>query len=168
MLLSHFVTSLTTAVFSSLLAYHRNDFCVGNCVASANPTVVTCPKMIPPCIAAGWLPASHSYELLRGSMLQLKEAQKRKIIYLASFVAELMLTPLLEQLRIAALSHSWDSSMRRAPILWRVIAGGIQPAIHGTGSCSWTLRTPREERFARTVTSAFEVAKPFAQTCKLC
>ena len=56
--------------------------------------------------------------------------------------------------------------MRSAPILWRVIAEGIQPAIHGTGSCSWTLGTPREERFARIVTRAFEVAKPFAQTCK--
>ena len=43
---------------------------------------------------------------------------------------------------------------------------GIQPAIHCTGPSSWTLRTPRPERFAILATSAFGMAKLFAQTRK--
>ena len=88
----HFVTSLTTAVFSSLAPYHRGDLCGENWTGFVSPTVVTCPKMPPPCVAAGWLLASNSYELLRAFMLQMKEAQKRKIIYLGSFVPELVFT----------------------------------------------------------------------------
>ena len=53
-----------------------------------------------------------------------------------------------------------------ASTLWPVIAMGIQPAIHCTGPSSWTLRTPRPERFAILATSAFGMATLFAQTRK--
>ena len=91
-LLSHFLTSLTTAMFSSLAPYHRSDLCGGNWTGYVSPTVVTWPKIPPPTVAAGWLLASNSYEVLRGFMLQMREAQKMKIIYLRSFFPELMFT----------------------------------------------------------------------------
>ena len=71
-LLSHFLTSLTTAVLSSLAPYHRSDLCGGNWTGFVSPTVVTCPKIPPPSVAAGWLLASNSYELLRAFMLQMQ------------------------------------------------------------------------------------------------
>ena len=92
MLLSHFVTSLATAVFSSLQRTTGVIFVLKKCVASAKPTVVTWLKILPPFVAADSLQTSNSYEMLQGFMLQIKEAQKGKVLYLGSFSPKLVFT----------------------------------------------------------------------------